>query len=125
MNGFQDWLSGEVDRIGWSELLRRAKGRFTSGALQAWLHGSFPAPSYQVVLAEITGVSIDTIKDLVWQAELTRAARRRRPGSSSSVYSNLRLPLAKVGLVAEVAMPTGVLIPAAAARLERAAAGRR
>jgi hypothetical protein len=79
MNPFQRWLREQVDRVGWTVLCER--GKFTSGALQAWLRGSFPGPQYQMKLTAATGIDLDTLRLLVWESE--RLAEEVEPASKS------------------------------------------
>lgn len=67
MNPFRDWLQGEVARRGWTKIC--ADGGFTTGALQGWLRGAFPGPTYQEMLAKATEADLDTLRLLVWQSE--------------------------------------------------------
>ena len=70
MNPFLRWLRGEVDRRGWARLCQA--GGFTSGALQAWLRGSFPGPIFQERLATATGIDLEKLRLLVWESEKLR-----------------------------------------------------
>lgn len=76
MSGFRDFLAREVQEIGWREFVRRADGAFTSGALQGWLRGALPMPSHQIAIAAIVGVPLETIRELVWRAEVAREEGR-------------------------------------------------
>ena len=82
------YLQAQVTKVTWSEVMRRAGGEFTPGALQGWLRGSIPGPTKQAVIARVFGVPLQTIKDLTW----TSWEIKDRPTLGERRRANLSLP---------------------------------
>jgi hypothetical protein len=90
-DGFRDYLAKEVARIGWREFVRRSDGEFTSGALQGWLRGALPLPSHQVAIAKIVALPLESIRDMVWRAEVAREeGRQPRPFRTDGAHQETR-----------------------------------